>query len=51
MSFFKKLKDELKEMLHDDDDKDKQKQDSQKMDRKHRRFSRVENNNPQLQGD
>lgn len=26
MSFFKKLKDELKEMLNDDDDKDKKKQ-------------------------
>jgi len=32
MSFFKKLKDEIKEMLHDDDDKDKQKKQSQKMD-------------------
>lgn len=28
MSFFKKIKDELKEMLKDDDDKDKQKQQS-----------------------
>jgi hypothetical protein len=51
MSFFKKLKDELKEMLHDDDDKDKQKQDPQKTDRKQSSFLQVENNNSQLQGD
>lgn len=31
MSFFKKLKDELKEMLNDDDDKDKKKKEEQGM--------------------
>jgi hypothetical protein len=45
MSFFKRLKDELKEMLHDDDDKDKQKQATQKMDRKRLSFLQVENDN------
>ncbi|KAK5449516.1 hypothetical protein LTS15_008591 [Exophiala xenobiotica] len=47
MSFFKKLKDELKEMLHDDDDKDKQKQDPQKTDHpptdQHREFNQNSN--------
>ncbi|KAK7897946.1 hypothetical protein LTR67_004578 [Exophiala xenobiotica] len=47
MSFFKKLKDELKEMLHDDGDKDKQKQDPQNMDHpatdQHRDFDQNSN--------
>ncbi|KAJ9502595.1 hypothetical protein LTR96_005716 [Exophiala xenobiotica] len=47
MSFFKKLKDGLKEMLHDDYDKDKQKQDPQKTDHpatdQHRDFDQNSN--------